>query len=328
MFRRPSLNRSQWFRHSWQNRLNTVMLLTFLGGYMLLLGWMIWGSATLVWLLAATAGLLLLAPTGSPHLLMKLSGARLLSRQLAPDIHQMVERLAQRADLGKTPLLYYLPTQQPNALAIGSRDEPIIGISNGLLRLLNQRELAGVLAHEISHLRNGDMRVMQLAELAARLTRVLSLFGQVLLLLNLPLLLFTDQIINWGPVLILIFAPQISTLVQLGLSRVREFNADLGAAALTDDPQGLASALQKIERHSNSFIRRLLPIASLPHWLRTHPPTRERVKRLLELSGQAPEGPGSRLAPSNRPISQWKPVKIIHPPCPTGRNWARGRYRG
>ncbi len=101
MFRRPSLNRSQWFRHSWQNRLNTVMLLTFLGGYMLLLGWMIWGSATLVWLLAATAGLLLLAPTGSPHLLMKLSGARLLSRQLAPDIHQMVERLAQRADLGK-----------------------------------------------------------------------------------------------------------------------------------------------------------------------------------------------------------------------------------
>ncbi len=159
---------------------------------------------------------------------------------------------------------------------------------------------------------------MQLAELAARLTRVLSLFGQVLLLLNLPLLLFTDQIINWGPVLILIFAPQISTLVQLGLSRVREFNADLGAAALTDDPQGLASALQKIERHSNSFIRRLLPIASLPHWLRTHPPpgsgssacsnSRDRHRRDQAVdwpraTGQSPSG--SRLR-SSTPLSDRK----------------------
>jgi heat shock protein HtpX len=290
MFRRSSINRSQWFRHSWQNRLQTALLLAFLGGYLLLVGWLIWGSAVTVWVLAFSAMLFLLVPAGSPHLLMKLSGGRPLSRLQSPELYQLTDTLAREAQLERSPELYLLSTRQPNALAAGSRNESVIAVSAGLLQLLTHRELTGVLAHEVSHLRHDDIRVMRLADLAARLTGSLSLFGQILLLLNLPLILFSEQSINWLLVLILIFAPQVSALMQLGLSRVREYNADLGAVKLTGDPQGLASALQKIESSFGGLMQRFLgSYQVLPGWLRTHPPTRERVKRLLELTSDGLE---------------------------------------
>lgn len=284
MFRRSSINKTEWFRHSWQNRLQTALLLSFLGGYLLLVGWLIWGSAVTIWL-ALSAVIFLLVPAGSPHLLMKLSGGRPINRIQHPELYQLTDALARAAKLEQAPKLYLLPTRQPNALAAGNRSEPIIAVSYGLLQLLDHRELAGVLAHEVSHLRNDDIRVMQLADLAARLTGALSLFGQILLLLNLPLMLFSEQSINWLLVFILIFAPQISSLAQIGLSRVREYNADLGAATLTQDPRGFASALQKIERSVGGLMQRFLGShRMLPDWLRTHPPTRERVRRLLELT--------------------------------------------
>lgn len=316
MLRRSSIDRNQWFLHSWQNRLQTALLLVFLGSYLLLLGWMIWGSAAAIWLLVI-GGALLLMPAGSAQLLMKLYGAKPLSSWQAPQTYQMIHQLAQRAELGKPPQLYCLPMRQPNAMAAGSRAEPIIAVSEGLLGLLSQRELAGVLAHEISHLRNDDLRFMRLADLASRLTNSLSLFGQILLLLNLPLLLFSDQSINWLLVLMLILAPQVSTLAQLGLSRVREYNADLGAAALTEDPEGLASALQKIERTSGGLLQRLIPGSSLPHWLRTHPPTRERVGRLLELTTGCRKRPLARHGQIFRANIYPEPVRGI--PLPTGR---------
>ncbi|MEE4255213.1 MAG: zinc metalloprotease HtpX, partial [Desulfuromusa sp.] len=280
MFRRSSINQLQFFRHSWRNRLQTVLLLGFLACYTVLLGWLIWGSAALVWLLAITAVFLLFIPVGSPHLLMQLYGARSLRRSQAPQLYQLVEQLAQRAELENLPSLYYLPIRQPNAMAVGSREEPYIAISQGLLRMLSQRELAGVVAHEISHLRNDDIKVMRLADLISRLVGILSLFGQILLLLNLPLILFTELKVNWLLVLILVCAPQMCMLAQLRLSRVREFNADLGAVTLTDDPEGLAMALQKIERQTNGFFRRVFPFNSVSHWLNTHPSNEERICRL------------------------------------------------
>lgn len=284
MFRRSSINRTQWFRHNWQNRLQTALLLSLLGGYLYLVGWLIWGSAVTVWLLTLSGIILLLAPAQSPYLFIKLSGARPLNRLQHPELYRLTDQLARAAQLERSPSLYLLPTRQANALAAGSRREPIIAVSDGLLRLLNRHEMKGVLAHEMSHLRHGDIRVMQLANLAARLTGSLSLFGQILLLLNLPLVLFSEQSINWLLVFILIFAPQVSALAQLGLSRVREYNADLGAAKLTGDPNSLASALQKIETTAAGLSQRILgSYRMLPDWLRTHPPTRERVRRLLQL---------------------------------------------
>ncbi len=155
-----------------------------------------------------------------------------------------------------------------------------------MVKLLNQRELAGVLAHEISHLSNDDMRVLRLADLAGRLSGWLSLCGQLLLLINLPLILFAQRSVDWLLVVILILAPQVNLLAQLGLSRVREFSADLEAAALTDDPEGLALALTRIQRRTDGLLRRMLSRYVLPHWLRTHPPTEERVARLMQLTGR------------------------------------------
>ncbi len=325
MLRRSPIDRSRWFCQLWRNRLHTALLLAFLGGYLLSLGWLIWGPAAAIWLLVI-GGTLLVVPTGSPRLLMKLHGARPLSRWQAPQTYQIIHQLAQQAELGKLPKLYYLPMRQPNAMAVGSHDEPIIAISEGLLRLLNQRELIGVLAHEISHLRNDDLRVMRLADLASRLTNSLSLFGQLLLLVNLPLVFLTDVDINWLLVFILIFAPQVSTLAQLGLSRVREYNADLGAATLTGDPEDLASTLQKIQRNTSGFRHQLLPGYSLPHWLRTHPPTKERVRRLLELSRQEQKAPRWRAQPAYRPPIIQKPVRAIQMNSYPERG-IRGSYR-
>jgi len=147
-----------------------------------------------------------------------------------------------------------------------------------------------VLAHEVSHIRNNDMLVMSIADLISRLTSLLSLFGQFLLLLNLPLILLTNVSINWFAIFLLVFAPNLSSLAQLGLSRVREYNADLGAARLTADPRGLASALVKIGQYSGSFFEKIMmpsrriPVPSL---LRTHPLTEDRVQRLMALDPAA-----------------------------------------
>ena len=230
--------------------------------------------------------LVLFSPSASPQLVMRLYRARRISKNEAPQIYQALHELSRRSGLDDLPAPYYLPTNVINAFAAGTRDKSAIAITDGLIRALEWRELVGVLAHEVSHIRNNDIRVMGLADMASRFTSTLSTIGQILLVLNLPLILFSEQHINWWAVFILLFAPQISALAQLGLSRVREYDADLNAAMLTGDPEGLARALVKLEKSQNSLWRRVfMPGYRIPEpsLLRTHPPTEERVKRLLEL---------------------------------------------
>jgi heat shock protein HtpX len=190
------------------------------------------------------------------------------------------------------PTLYYVPSRIISAFTVGHTQQSAVAVTDGLLRALDAREQIGVLAHEVSHVRSNDMWVMGLADLFSRLTSLLSLFGQLLLLINLPLVLMSQVSLNWFAILILIFAPTISTLAQLGLSRAREYDADLNAARLAGDPEGLARALAKIDRLQGSWLERvLLPGRRLPEpsLLRTHPPTQERVRRLMELK-QSVEG--------------------------------------
>ncbi|MBF0587740.1 MAG: M48 family metalloprotease [Magnetococcales bacterium] len=161
----------------------------------------------------------------------------------------------------------------------------------GVLQRLDRRELTGVLAHEISHIKNGDTRVMTLADLFRRLTLAWSTLGQILFLLMLPIMYLNEATLSWIAFGILLAAPSVSVLLQLALSRTREFQADLDAATLTGDPQGLASALRKIEQPKRSLWNRILFPVGAPgnsDWLRTHPNTGERIKRLLELT-KAPE---------------------------------------
>jgi heat shock protein HtpX len=151
-------------------------------------------------------------------------------------------------------------------------------LTDGMIRTLSLRELSGVLAHEISHIRNGDLWLMGLADTVSRLTRMMSLFGQILLL---------------------VLAPTIGALLQLALSRTREYDADLGGALLTGDPMALAGALRKLERYGRGLWESLLMPGRRnpnPSLLRTHPPTEERIRRLAALSGQL--GP-DRIVPAN-----------------------------
>lgn len=136
----------------------------------------------------------------------------------------------------------------------GSKQEASIALTDGLLRSLGPRELAGVLVHEVAHIANEDLRVMGLADSNSRLTSLLALMGQIAILLSLPAQLVGAAEVYWPGLLLLAASPQLALLAQLGLSRVREFDADRLAAELTGDPQGLASALAKIARVSRSGV--------------------------------------------------------------------------
>lgn len=285
------MNAQVWYRHALLNRLQSLALLGAIGGFMALLGWLVWGVFGVIGLLLVAMWLLLFNPAARPQLIMRMYRASLLTSWEAPGLQKVLHELARRAELPAVPELYYVPSRMVNAFAVGTPGQAAIAVTDGLLRALDLREIAGVLAHEVSHIRNNDLRVMGIADLFSRLTSFLSLFGQILLLLNLPLLLLSGMAINWFAILVLIFAPSLSVLAQLGLSRTREYDADLNAAQLTGDPEGLARALVKIERVHGSFLERLLlPGRGIPEpsTLRTHPRTEDRVRRLMELR---PGGP-------------------------------------
>ncbi len=280
------MNSLIWYRHAFSNRIQSLLLLLAMGGFLALLGAILWGENGVIGLLFMGLMLVLFNPVIAPQLIMRMYRARPLSRSQAPALHVALEQLAQRAGLPLTPVLYYIPSSMVNAFAVGARRQSAIAVTDGLLRILDTRETIGVLAHEISHIQNNDMWVMGMADMFSRLTSMLSLFGQLLLLLNLPLIIFSAVSINWMAILILIFAPSLSALAQLGLSRTREYDADLNAVRLTGDPEGLAQALLKIERQQGSFMERIfLPGRGIPEpsLLRTHPPTEERVRRLMDL---------------------------------------------
>ncbi len=284
-----SIDARVWRQHVWRNRFQSLVLLLVMGGFLALLGWLFWGRDGLYMLLLFGLFSILFNPSLSPRLVMRLYGATPIRPDQAPALWRIVDELAARAGLGHRPELYHVPTPMLNAFAVGTRERAAIAVTDGLIRGLDLRELAGVLAHETSHIRNNDLWVMGLADLFSRGTSLLSLMGQFLLLFNLPLVLFGGVTISWFAILLLVFAPNLSALAQLALSRTREYDADLGAAWLTGDPDGLASALRKIDQVQGGWLERIfLPgrREPVPSVLRTHPPTEERIARLMELKPQ------------------------------------------
>lgn len=281
-----ALNHDIWHKHALSNKIQSLLLLGFMAAFLALLGWVLWDSDGVFWVLISGIFLVLLNPTLSPQLILRMYRASPLSPQQAPVLYSALRELTRRAELPSCPRIYYVPSRMINAFAVGNRHHAAITLSDGLIRRLSTREIIAVLAHEISHIQHNDMWVMGIADLFTRLTNLLSLFGQFLLLLSIPLLLFYGYTINWLVIVLLIFAPSLSALMQLALSRTREYDADLNAARLTGDPTGLASALAKIEQYQSWFFEQVfLPGRRVPDpsLLRTHPPTEERVRRLMEL---------------------------------------------
>jgi len=281
------MNYVTWQQHVKVNHLQTILLIIAMAGFMALLGWLIWGVTGIIYLIVTSALILLLTPTFTPQLVMRLYNAQRLSPSQVPNLHSALLELSNRSNLNSVPVLYYIPSSMISAFAVGRPKQAGIAITDGFLHAFDLREAVGVLAHEVSHIRSNDMSVMALADMFTRLTSMLSLFGQLLFIFNLPLIILGFVSINWLVIVLLILAPTISTLAQLGLSRIREYDADLNAVRLTGDPEGLASALVRMEKIQGGWLERLffsgrrIPV---PSFLRTHPPTDERVQRLLSLN--------------------------------------------
>jgi len=304
----PDVQRS----HNWRNWLHTVILI---GGTALLaaaIAWVVYGPDGLIWAAAFGAAGLWTLSRVSPKVVLSLYKARPLSDRELPELHDLVRTLTRRADLPAVPRLYYVPSQVLNAFAVGKPQDSAIAVTDGLLRAMNLRQIAGILAHEISHVRNGDLRVMGLADVLNRITGFMSTLG----LLGLPLMLGTGWNIPLVGLLLLIFAPTIGGLLQLALSRAREYDADLDGVTLTGDPEGLASALALLERKQGAIWEGLvLPGSRIPDpsLLRTHPATADRINRLLALRREAtiaipelrPTTPQSFAAPLQRPRIHW-----------------------
>jgi heat shock protein HtpX len=280
------MDRNHWFQQFLRNQLQTLALLAFVVGYLALLGWLVWGSSGL-WLVAL-AFVVLAGSSVSPQQVMRWHRAQPLSPHQAPQLYHLLQQLAQRAHLPRVPDLYYLPDRQANAFAVGSPDRSAIAVSDGLIRLLSHDEWAGVLAHELSHIQQRDLQVLRLSDLANRFTQILSSMTMLMIVISMPMLLFSNASLNLGVVLLVMGAPLLSSLAHLAISRVREYAADLNAARLTGDPQGLASALVKLEGAQQRWwtIFRLPRPAELG-LLRTHPPLQQRIDRLMAL---LPEG--------------------------------------
>ncbi len=281
-------------------RFRSILLVAGLAAVGLFAGWAVagWPGALL------SAAFALAAPLLSPRIgtrwLMRMQGARPLAAWQVPSLHTTVERLARRAGLARAPALYLLPGAAPQALAAGEGRDTAIGVTASLLQRLPPAEVAAVVAHELSHLRAGDVRLTRFAASVGALTRGIAVAGWVAVLMSLTgLVPFPGSV-----ALFVITAPTLATLGLSALSRIRELHADVAAAALLGEPEPLARALLRIE----SLTRPPWPLAALepPAWLRTHPPTALRVERLLAL-----RGPRSPAAGRPAPPGATRPEPVV-----------------
>ena len=205
--------------HRLINLAQTLLILAGMG----LIAWAVVGlvagpDMTLV-LVATTLGGLMLAPSVSRGLLLRGYRARPLRPQDLPEGHALLRDLVARAGLPRAPELWYVPSRIPNAFAMGRPEDSVICVSDGLIRFLTPREMAGVLAHEIAHVANRDLWLMGLADAMSRAVSLASWLEQMLLLVNLPLLIAGAATMPWSLPLVLVFSPTIMAILQLALSR-------------------------------------------------------------------------------------------------------------
>lgn len=282
-----------------KNNLKTVVLLGTLGGLLVGFGALLGGRG------GATLGLIFAGVVNfvsfwfSDRIALKMSGARPVSRSEAPQFYEIVENLTQRANL-PMPSLHMIPSEQPNAFATGRNPgHAAVAVTEGITRVLSRDELEGVVAHELAHIKNRDILITSIAATIAAaiswiatMARWGAIFGGS-----------SDDDENPGGLVALlvasIVAPIAAFVVQMAISRSREFHADAGAAAISGRPEQLANALRKIEGAAKHIAMPISPAAAplfivnplrgafaqgAARMFMTHPPIEERVRRLEEMA--------------------------------------------
>lgn len=275
------------------NQLKTILLLGLLSALLVGVGGAI-APGALGFLVALALLMNLGAYFWSDRIVLRMHGARPVTAEEAPDLHRMVEQLSERAGIDK-PRLFLIPSPQPNAFATGrSPRHGVVAVTEGILRLLDRRELRGVIAHEIAHIANRDILI---STIAAAIAAIVGYVAHLSLWFS-PR---DGEGSGAGGLLTALFAPIAATLVQLGISRSREYLADETGGRLCEDPNALANALLKLERAAH-----LVPMEAAPataslfivnpfaggggmlRLFSTHPPTGERVRRLRILADELP----------------------------------------
>ncbi len=284
----PFLDHERLAEHRGRNRMHSVLLVGGMSLIVMISAALIWSWPAAVVAVAIVVGLAVLGPRMPPEAVLRLYKAIPVDRRHGSQLLRIVEILADRAELRRHPRLYVIPSTTLNAFATGTKDNAVIAITEGLLRRLELREVAAVIAHEMSHIRNNDLSVMAIADSLTRFTQFLAYFAVFMAVLNIPAMLLDWHTFPWPAILLLYFAPTLTSLLQMGLSRTREYDADLEAAGLTGDPAALASALASLERYQGRFWEdMMMPVPARripqPSLLRSHPETADRIARLREL---------------------------------------------
>ena len=287
------------------NTLRTGMLMAALTGLFLAVGALIGGTSGMMIAFAFALATNLFAYWNSDKVLLSMYGAQPVDETSAPDLYRLVARLAQQAGL-PMPKVYITENPQPNAFATGrSPEHAAVCVTSGLLQQVSQEELAGVLAHELGHVKHRDTLTMTIVAVMA---------GAISMLANMAFFMGGDRDRNnpmgiVGVILVTLLAPIMAMLVQAAISRSREFEADRAGAEITGRPLWLASALGQIERAAertenypadanpataHMFIINPLHGGGLTSLFASHPPTEERIARLRAMAGGAAVAPVRR----------------------------------
>jgi heat shock protein HtpX len=276
------------------NYAKTALLLAGLTGLFMAVGFLLGGQSGMLLALVIAAATNLFAYWNSDRMLLGMYGAQEVDRTTAPDLYTMTEQLAARAGL-PMPRLYIIHEDQPNAFATGRNPEnAAVAVNTGLLNLMSREEVAGVIAHELAHIKNRDTLIMTITATVAGAISMIANFG----------LFFSGsrENNNQGPGIIaslalMILAPLAAMVVQMMISRTREYAADRLAGEIVGNPLWLASGLQRLEQGVHAiqnaraeynpataplFIINPLSGARMDNLFSTHPNTQNRVAALVE----------------------------------------------
>ena len=275
-------------RSNFAATLRTTILLATLTGLFVVIGFAIGGPETALLFLFFGALMNFFAYWFSDRIALRMSGAKPVSEQEAPRLYEIVRELTTRAGL-PMPKLHVIPQDQPNAFATGRNHEhSAVAVTAGILKLLSEDELRGVIAHELAHIRNRDILIQSVA----------ATIGGAITYLAYMLMWFgseSDSPLGLiGSLAMVILAPLAATVVQLAISRQREFSADATGAEISGNPESLASALLRLEEGAKAIPMQVNQAAEPLYIVKplhggfaglfsTHPPIEERVRRLRQM---------------------------------------------
>lgn len=287
------------------NQIKTVLLLTGVSALFLWIGHMLGGTGGMMTALILSLVMNFSAYWFSDKIVLSMHGAKPLEPGDPWGVHAMVQELCRRASM-PMPKVYLIPDRAPNAFATGRDPEhSAVAVTEGILEILNPRELRGVLAHELGHIRNRDILISTIVASMASAVMYLAHMLQWVGLMGGHSREGRGGVHPLAMLFTIIVAPLVATLIQMAVSRTREHMADETGAEVSDDPEALASALEKISNprliqkfreeeampdmqpaFSHLYIVNHFSGQSVMSWFATHPPVEERVKRLRQLALQ------------------------------------------